>query len=360
VAADPAGDPLQSWAWGETVSALDRRQRVARLLVEGPDGRIVGLAALLVRDAPFGRRVLYAPHGPLWDRTTPAGPAILEVLLAGIRALAVAERGIVVKLDPRAEGGPLGPAWHATPGLRRARHDLQARTTRVVTLADGGAGLMASWHPKARRQVRRAGRGGVTIEIVRSAEPAAMAAFHGVYAATAQRARFRARSAAFLERLGHELALRSAAGRPGPRADDAPLGCYLALAGRDGRVLAGICAPRVGDRAYCLYGGSVRGPGLQGAFAADAVLAGLMAALARDGVRTLDLWGVAEPGDPAADPAWRGFSRQKLRFGGMALRHPGTFDLVVAPAWYDLRELRERLGDGLSRRGRAEDREQRR
>jgi lipid II:glycine glycyltransferase (peptidoglycan interpeptide bridge formation enzyme) len=111
-----------------------------------------------------------------------------------------------------------------------------------------------------------------------------------------------------------------------------------------------VVTPRVGDRAYYLYGASLREAGLEHAFGSDAAMAAAMAALAADGVRTLDLWGVAEPDDPNADPSWAGFSLFKRRFGGTPLRHPGTFDLVVDRPLYLVRDARERLADAMGRR----------
>jgi lipid II:glycine glycyltransferase (peptidoglycan interpeptide bridge formation enzyme) len=99
---------------------------------------------------------------------------------------------------------------------------------------------------------------------------------------------------------------------------------------------------RVADRAYYLYGASDRGapPNSNGPYAA---MAATFDALAEDGVRTFDLWGVDDPEDPHQDPSWAGFGAFKRRFGGVDLRHPGTFDLVVDRRWWLLRELRERL-----------------
>jgi lipid II:glycine glycyltransferase (peptidoglycan interpeptide bridge formation enzyme) len=99
----------------------------------------------------------------------------------------------------------------------------------------------------------------------------------------------------------------------------------------------------VGDRAIYAYGASLREPELKHANGAYASLSATMRALAEDGVRTLDLWGVVEPGDPDADASWAGFSAFKRQFGGVPLRHPGTYDLVISPAWNMIRDLRERL-----------------
>jgi lipid II:glycine glycyltransferase (peptidoglycan interpeptide bridge formation enzyme) len=98
---------------------------------------------------------------------------------------------------------------------------------------------------------------------------------------------------------------------------------------------------RVADRAFYLYGASSRDPALKNANAGYATMGATMEALAADGARTLDLWGVAESDDGAPD-SWSGFSAFKRRFGGTPVRHPGTFDLVIDRLWYTIRDLRER------------------
>jgi len=99
-----------------------------------------------------------------------------------------------------------------------------------------------------------------------------------------------------------------------------------------------------GSRAFYLYAASRRDdPRLKHANGPYAALWACIEALAGDGRETLDLWGVVEPGDESADPGWAGFSLFKRGFGGVPLAHPGTYDLVLSPAWYALRDIRERL-----------------
>jgi len=62
-------------------------------------------------------------------------------------------------------------------GLRRAP-DLQAPTTRIVDLLDGGEALMATWQADARRLSRRCEREGVEVTIDRSGDRDALATFH--------------------------------------------------------------------------------------------------------------------------------------------------------------------------------------
>jgi lipid II:glycine glycyltransferase (peptidoglycan interpeptide bridge formation enzyme) len=336
VAARPEADPLQSWAWGDANGLVG--EVPVRGVISRADGTLDGIVQLLVRPAGFGRAVGYAPHGPLWTREAPDAAGLLAALLGGLRDEAARRRVIVVKVDPRADpaGGPESVReLLLANGLSPARHDLQARTTRIVDLLDGGDDLMATWDKDARNLVRRAAREGVVTTTDRRGDSAAIAAFHGLLEETSQRAGFRTRSAAFLRELAGGLAPSG--------------GWFLTLARLEDRPIAGAVALRVGDRAIYAYGASLREPALKHANGAYAALAATMRELADAGVRTLDLWGVVEPGDETADASWAGFSAFKRQFGGEPLRHPGTYDLVVSPLWHRIRDLRERLVTG--RRG---------
>ena len=354
VAAAPQGDVLQSWAWGDV--AAWRGELPTRIALLDGDGELRGLAQVLVRPTLLGRTVLYVPHGPLWD---PADPGALQLLLEAMAGVAREADGIVVKLDPRGDG--LAPddlerldETLAERGLRPARQFLQAPVTQVVDLAGGPEAIRRGWQQLARRNVSRAEREGVTTRVDREGEATAVAAFQRVHAETARRGGFVPRSQAFLERLAEAFAQGG--------------GWYLCLAEKDGRTIGGMLALRFGDRAYYLYGGSSGDPADREARPGYATMAGLIHGLAADGVRTLDMWGIADGGSEeraaaattrgaaatdggAATPqsdgsseqrSWGGFSFFKQRFGGREVHHAGTWDLVVAPGWYRLRDLAER------------------
>jgi lipid II:glycine glycyltransferase (peptidoglycan interpeptide bridge formation enzyme) len=348
VARRPEGDVLQSWAWGEAMATVG--EPPVRLVARDPSGVLAGAAQVLVRPTFLGRTVLYVPHGPLWDRGAAQGDAVLAAMLGALAETARAQRAIVLKVDPRAvpgasgddetghrpvtgghDGARIAALLHRS-GLRRARLDLQATTTRLVDLTGGDAALENRWRPAARNQVRRAAKEGVRVEVLREAEPTSLDALHALLVATAGGGRFRVRPRSFLERLAAGLAPTG--------------GWYLALARLAGRAIAAAVGARTGERAFYLYGAALRDPALRHAFGSYAAMAGLIGALGADGVRTLDLWGVAEPDDPAADPSWAGFSHFKRLFGGVPLRHPGTFDLVIDPLLFRVRDLRERLVAG--------------
>jgi lipid II:glycine glycyltransferase (peptidoglycan interpeptide bridge formation enzyme) len=331
VASRAEGDVLQSWAWGEA-GAQEPGERWERLMVVDAIGHTRGVAQVLARSTAFGRTILYVPHGPLWEREAPDAAEVLAHLLTGLRTHARQRRGVVLKLDPRATTGTR-PGTASVErailagGARPARHDLQAPTTRIVDL--DAADPLAAWSRDARAELRRSEREGTTAWLDLVGRPAALDAFHGLLAETSERAGFRARSRAFLGVLAAELAVSG--------------DWFLAMAEHDGRPLAGCVGARTGDRAFYLYAASSRDPGLVAKRGPYAAMATLQRGLAEAGTRSLDLWGVRELDDPDADASWEGFSLFKRRFGGRPLRHPGTFDLVVDPAWNRLRDLRERL-----------------
>lgn len=334
VASRPEADVLQSWAWGEA-GAGEPGEHWTRLMVVDAAGRPRGVALVLDRATSFGRTILYVPHGPLWDREADDAAETLAHLLTGLRTHARARRGVVLKLDPRAstDAGATRSIRGAllASGARSAAHDLQAPTTRIVDLASGDDPV-AGWSKDARAELRRAEREGTTAWLDLEGRPAALAAFHAILAETSERAGFRIRSRTFLRVLADALAVSG--------------DWFLAMAEHDGRPLAGCVAARTGDRAFYLYAASSRDPELAVKRGPYAAMAALQRGLAEAGTRSLDLWGVREPDDPGVDASWEGFSLFKRRFGGQPLRHPGTFDLVIDPAWNRLRDLRERLRGG--------------
>jgi lipid II:glycine glycyltransferase (peptidoglycan interpeptide bridge formation enzyme) len=329
VAGLPSGDPLQAWGWGEV--ARTGGERPARILVTDEGGAVRAVAQVLVREATAGRRVLYTPHGPAWDAAAPDAVPVLDALLEALRRLGRRERGIVVKLDPRAT--PSVPAADLRSllraQLRPARADLQAPATRLLDLRPGAASVFAGLEKDTRNLVRRAAREGVVTRVVRGADAAMYQAFAALLAATGSRAGFRVRPPAAFDAMAREFAAHGQA--------------VLVLAELHGELIAGCLALATGPRAFYLYAASLREARLRHANAPYAALWACIEALAAEGRETLDLWGVVERAEPAADPGWQGFSLFKRGFGGAPLRHPGTFDLVLSPAWYAVRDLRERL-----------------
>lgn len=337
VVARPEGDMLQLWAWGESMAVSG--QRPERLLAER-DGAVVGTATMLVRPTMLGRTVLYAPHGPVWDREAPDADAVLRALLAAADQRARSLRGIVVKVDPRArlDGEASDAAQVAATlrgaGLQPSADALQARTTRILTVRADEEARIADWKKEARNKWRRGAREGTVARVTRDADPRMLDAFIALLEETAAAKHFNIRGRAFYETLAGEL---EAGGH-----------LRLVLAEWNGQPIAVRFVAVLGDRAFSLYRATDRNVPRE-TYGHHAIMGTLLASLAEEGVTTMDMWGVAEPGDTNADPSWVRFSEFKLEFGGTPLAHPGTFDMIVDPFWYRLRDLRERLTGNRSK-----------
>jgi len=330
VASRPEGDVLQSWAWGEA-GAGEPGEQWTRLMVIDAGGHARGVAQILGRATSFGHTVLYAPHGPLWDRDAPDAAEVMARLLTGMKMHAKSRKGIVLKFDPRGSGNAADDAAIGRAlltGSQRATHDLQAPTTRLIDL-QAGDDPVAGWAKDARAESRRAVREGTTVIVDRDGDPAVLDRFHALLAETSERAGFRIRSRVFLGALAEPLVASG--------------DWFMALAEHEGTALAGAIAPRTGDRAFYLYAASTRDTELARKRGPYAAMAGLQRSLREAGTSTLDLWGVREPDDESVDASWEGFSMFKRRFDGTPLRHPGTFDMIVDPTWNKIRDLRERL-----------------
>lgn len=337
----PSGDFLHDWAWAE-VAAFDGQPQRRFVLEE--DGEVVALAAAQVRSLPAGRQFWYVPHGPVLDHTDPKAGDRLRALLTGLREAAAAQRAVAVKLEPRLEADGPEVAGFAAPGLRRLRDTLQVGQTRLVDLVDDEA-LLAGFDKDTRYAVRRAEREGVRTAVVEDAgNPAAIESLHALVAETQRRARFAMPSLERYRVAWHALA---GAGR-----------AAIVEARRGDELLAAAMVVFEDERSFYLFSGSRREePGEQKHHASYAVQWAMMRLARERGCRTHDLWGVAPPG-AGSDHAWHGVGLFKKGFGGREVVWAGSWDLVVDPTVYRIRQatrlMRGWLGAAVLRgRGRG-------
>lgn len=316
-----AGDFLHDWAWAE-VAAFDGQPQRRYLLEE--DGTVTALAAAQVRPILRGRTFWYVPHGPVLDYGDVQAAERLRALLIGLREAGRQDRALAVKLEPRLVAGDAGARLLAGRGLRQ-RHDmLQVGQTRLVELRDDD-GMLASLDKDTRYAVRRAQREGVGVVVKEDADnEAAIDALHAMVVETQRRAGFPLPP---LER--YRVAWRGLAGA----------GRAAILEARRKRdLLASGMVVVEGDRSFYLFSGSRReAPGEPKHYASYALQWAMMRYVRDRGVRVHDLWGVA-PAGAGPDHAWHGVGLFKKGFGGREVEWAGSWDLVVDPTLYRLRE----------------------
>lgn len=300
---------LQSRGWAEVKRAGGwRTQR----FVLHMDGAFAGVAQVLVRALPLGQAYAYAPRGPLLRdvRDLPAAVGAVAEALRG---------GVALLVDPEiGDDGALAAALeHA--GLRRVA-PVQPRRTLVIDLAAEPADLLAGMRRKTRQYVRKAERDGVATE-----ESDDINSFYEIERVVADRRRFGIHERPYFDAIWRTFA-------PEGRAN-------LFFARCDGKRVATLLVLRWGERAWEMFGGPTGECAEQRPFYLLKWRAMLrMRAL---GVRSYDMWGLAEsdrPDDPLA-----GVENFKLGFGGEERAYVGAWEAPLHRALYPLWRLASRL-----------------
>jgi peptidoglycan pentaglycine glycine transferase (the first glycine) len=319
----PSGDPLHDWEWA-TVAAIDGEP--ARRFVMEEEGDLVAIASAHVRRTLLGRSFWYVPRGPVLDYDDPAGSHRLAALIAGIRDVARAEHAVAVRLEPRVERASAAARLFDEVGLHRTGSTLQTPDTRLVDLLSDDEALLATLDKDTRYAIRRSAREGVTTQVI--ADPAddpALTELHAIVTETLRRAEYRLPS---LERYRIIWRALAAEGR-----------ARIVQAHHAGRLESAALVVVEGDRSFYLYAGSVReAPGETKRFASYAVQWQMMRTAREMGARVHDLWGVA-PENATPDHPWYGYSLFKKGFGGRFVSWAGSWDLVVDPFLYRVRDL---------------------
>jgi lipid II:glycine glycyltransferase (peptidoglycan interpeptide bridge formation enzyme) len=329
----PSGDLLHDWAWGAVAAHDDQPQR--RFVVE-EDGRPVAICAAQVRRLALGRSFWYVPHGPVLDYDSSEAAGHVTRIVRGLRAAARADGAIAVRIEPRVEAGTPGAALFDAAGMRRVDAALQSPQTYLVDLLDDPEEQLASLDKDTRYAVRRAEREGVsTVAIDDPNDDAALERLHAIVTDTL---RYHEYKLPKLER--YRAAWRGLAGAGRAR---------IIEAWYQGRLESSAMLVVEGDRSYYLYSGSIREQkGETKRFPSYAVQWRMLRTAHEMGARVHDLWGAA-PLDAGPDHPWYGYTLFKKGWGGRYVAWAGSWDLVVDPAIYRVRELAG-TGIGLARR----------
>lgn len=320
VAASPAGDFGQAWEWGELKA---RTGWTPLRFAVREAGAIVAGAQVLSRAVPGGRRLFYAPRGPLLGGSDPADS--LRELLRGIGEVARRERALALKVDPAVpdhEG--VCARLLASAGFRRSPHDegafggLQPRYVMKVDVSLEEEALLAGFHPKWRYNVRLAQRKGVVISADATRDDVPV--FYGVLRETAARDGFGVRALSYFLDMWDTCV---------------EAGLARLFLGRLGdEVICGAISFALGPQAWYVYGASAN---RHRETMPNHLLQWEMMRWAKSrGCTVYDMRGVARETDNAEDSRLHGLNRFKRGFGAQYVEYVGEFDLVYSPLWYGL------------------------
>jgi lipid II:glycine glycyltransferase (peptidoglycan interpeptide bridge formation enzyme) len=352
VRARPSASFLQTPAWGRV-----KREWRSESVGWFRDTELVGFGLVLYRRAPRLRRHLaYLPEGPVIDWSavqadqlgTWLDPLIRHVHGQGafaIRmgppipvrrwsaatvkaALADAEVHRLGAVEPDLTS-PTGAALAAellATGWRPPPDDAgftAGQPRYVVQLPLTGRDeddLLKGFNQLWRRNVKKAAKAGVTVEVGRAAD---LPEFHRLYVETAHRDEFTPRPLAYFEGMWAAMAAE----------DDDRLRLYLAR--HEGTLVAAATMVRVGTHAWYSYGASstanreVRG--------SNAVQWKMIRDARDDGCDIYDLRGITDTVDEADPKA--GLIRFKVGTGAEVVEYVGEWDLPISKVLYTAFDL---------------------
>jgi peptidoglycan pentaglycine glycine transferase (the first glycine) len=321
------GHVLQSYEWGEFKKRLGWRP--IRLVLER-DGEVAGVGQFLsYGTGPFVPGALwYCTKGPWlpWD-----DEEAVRAFFRGVREVAGREGAHTVKIEPEVpEQRRDAKALLKGIGFRKARYDLNQKTTLVVDLSTSEEELLGRMKGKTRYNVRLADRKGV--EVVEPEFEEAWEAFYGFMKYTADRAGYPIRRSQ--EYLHDNMRDMHAAGRGN-----------LFFAMYEGMPLAGIYVYTFGSKCWYIHGGSSNE---KRNLMPNYLLQWEAMRWARQrGLTYYDMVGVPRPENLNEDDSMWGVYRFKVGFGGKITDFLGCLDLVVQPmraaAWYRFEPIYYRL-----------------
>jgi peptidoglycan pentaglycine glycine transferase (the first glycine) len=331
VAGCPAGDFMQAWEWGDLKARTGWTP--LRLALER-DGALVAGMQMLQRQAPGGRCLFYAPRGPLWPADA---PELLAELLAEARQLARQRRALALKVDPALpQPDEAAVQTLRSHGFRPAPNmtqfgGVQPRYVMKVDLTPDPDGLLASFHPKWRYNLRLAERKGV---VIRPGTREDLPAFYEVLQETCRRDGFSVRALSYYEDLWNLLIA------PGLGA------LFLGSVGDE--IICGAITLVLGGQAWYVYGASSNH--LRNTMPNHLLQWEMMQWSRARGCTVYDMRGVArETGDDGEAGGLHGLNRFKRGFGAQYVEYIGEFDLVTAPLWYAAYNQALRLRRALRR-----------
>ena len=324
LAAPDGGHVYQSHAWGE----FKRRSgwKPVRLILER-DGRVAGAGEFLSYNTlPVPGSLWYCTKGPRLNwQDQPSVRAFLE----GMRNIAREKGAHTVKIEPEVpEGNEPVKELLGLFGFRRARYDLNQKTTLVVDLTLPEEELLSRMKKATRYGVRRSAREGV--EVVEPEDfDKGFEAFYALMRATAER-----KEGNFLRRpRGYLYDVMRAMHDRGQG--------NLFLATHEGIPLAAMYVFVFGEKYWYIYGAS--GDEKRNLQPNYGLQWEVMRWAKRRGLTRYDMVGIPSPDELDESHSLYSVYKFKAGFGGEVFDSIGCFDLPVRPrlaaAWYRLEPL---------------------
>ena len=150
VASHPAGDLLQTSAWGETKRAIGLQVVLTKL--SRPDGKLIGGGIIIAKQLLPGIKVGYVARGPIFQEQSENHLRVLNALLSSARSMSVR----LLIIQPPAVDDPSLSAALSVYGFEPGCPAVAPEATIELDLTQSDDDLMARLKPDRRRRIRRA------------------------------------------------------------------------------------------------------------------------------------------------------------------------------------------------------------
>ncbi len=318
VVANPdGGQALQSFSWGEFKGRWGWQPR--RYIYELSGGRMVA-AQWLERQIPVFGSIWYCPKGPGVTSLADYREIVEQTRAANLG-------GIFARFESEVLADDVKAGELAKLGLVRANRDPGSKSTIFIDLAPSEEDILASFNQSARRNIRKAVAGGVTVEPA-EANPTNLETMFELMKATESRAHYGLRPREyFLDYWQNQVKAGMA---------------QLLFAKHEKDVLAGIFVTYVGQRAWYKDGGSFD---IKRELQASYLMQwATMRWLKGQGVTSYDMVGVPNRDQVGTGDGRDGLYAFKSKFNPEITEFMGCYDLVLNASKYKLwRKVGERL-----------------
>lgn len=261
-----------------------------------------GWSYLAVLEHGTGNTRLYVPYGPTYET-----PAQFDAAMASLTTLAREQSATFIRVEPM---GPLTPSdLKARKLLPVTYQHLQPHATQIIDLQLSRENLLAQMSQNTRNITRNYTK--KDIRITTSRDPKDISILTTLLQAVAARTHLRPHSDEYFQAQARALMPLGAATLYVARLNDTPIAASLVFDSDSTRYYAHAAA----DDAYRKLS------------AGTALLGQMILDAKEQGLRYVDLYGIADTDDPTHP--WAGFTKFKKSFGGSPSHSAGAWDLPI-------------------------------
>jgi peptidoglycan pentaglycine glycine transferase (the first glycine) len=278
---------------------------------------------VLERQLPMGKSFLYSPE-------VSGNPSLLLELIPGIHDIAKRRNSIFYRLELMIDhSNEAAETWRAAfvySGFIKSFESVQPDDRQIITLYNDDNRQLAEMKPKGRYNIKVAEKAGVRVrEGTHKTAAADVDIFYTLFEHTAKRDKFAIRPKHYFQELADTLYRHNC-------------GKIFVASYNDQPLAAAIITSYQGIASY-LYGASSSSH--RAVMAPYAMHWAVMQWAASLGDTHYDLLAI-RPETTKKHP-YDGITAFKQRFGGEPVHLLGSWDLVLAPIWYNLFELLEKI-----------------